>query len=65
MILGGDRYIWLVWALAFLIPWASLYVAFPGGRIGQEYMSILPGIAAANGLVSIQGMFIYVIGESP
>lgn len=28
MIPGGDKYIWLVWALAFLIPWGGLYVAF-------------------------------------
>ena len=32
MISGGDKYIWLVWALAFLIPWGALYAAFPAQR---------------------------------
>jgi len=32
MIPGGDKYVWLVWALAFLIPWGALYAAFPGQR---------------------------------
>jgi hypothetical protein len=32
MIHGGDKYIWLVWTLAFLLPWLALYAAFPGQR---------------------------------
>lgn len=32
MIPSGDKYVWLVWALAFLIPWMALYAAFPGQR---------------------------------
>src|SRR3990172_329080 len=32
MIQGGDKYIWLVWALAFLVPWGVLYAAFPAQR---------------------------------
>jgi len=32
LIPGGDKYVWLVWALAFLVPWAVLYAAFPDQR---------------------------------
>ena len=32
MIPGGDKYIWLVWALTFLVPWAALYVFVSGQR---------------------------------
>jgi len=32
MITGGDKYVWLVWALTFLIPWGLLYAAFPAQR---------------------------------
>ena len=27
-----DRYVWLAWSSAFLIPWAMLYLAFPRHR---------------------------------
>lgn len=29
----GDRYVWLIWAAAFLVPWTALYAAFPQHRI--------------------------------
>lgn len=32
MIPGGDKYVWLVWALAFLVPWTVLYAALPAQR---------------------------------
>lgn len=32
MIPGGDKYVWLVWALAFLVPWGAMYIAFPEQR---------------------------------
>ncbi len=28
----NEQYVWFVWALAFLIPWAVLYAAFPSQR---------------------------------
>ena len=28
----SDRYVWLVWAAAFLVPWAALYAAFAQHR---------------------------------
>jgi len=47
MIPGGDQYIWLVWALAFLIPWAVLYAAVPGQRGVMGWSS---GLTALFGL---------------
>jgi len=32
LIPGGDKYVWLVWALAFLVPWTVLYAALPAQR---------------------------------
>lgn len=29
---GADQYIWLVWAVSFLIPWGLLYAFFPAQR---------------------------------
>lgn len=44
MIPGGDNYIWLVWALAFLIPWAGLYVAFSEQRRVMLLSSLLTSL---------------------
>nr|SPS05970.1 membrane protein of unknown function [Candidatus Nitrotoga fabula] len=41
MIPGGDKYIWLVWALAFLIPWGLLYAVFPEQRRVMVLSSLL------------------------
>jgi len=40
MIPGGDKYVWLVWALTFLVPWVvhsifeSLIFCFTIGGVG-------------------------------
>lgn len=44
MIPGGDKHIWLVWALAFLIPWAGLYAAFPEQRRVMLLSSLLTSL---------------------
>lgn len=44
MIPGGDKYVWLVWALAFLIPWVGLYAAFPGQRRIMLLSSLLTSL---------------------
>ena len=44
MIPGGDKYVWLVWALVFLIPWGVLYAAFPGQRRIMLLSSLLTSL---------------------
>jgi hypothetical protein len=44
MIPGGDKYIWLVWALAFLVPWAVLYIAVPEQRRVMWWSSTLTSL---------------------
>jgi len=44
MIPGGDKYIWLVWALAFLVPWGVLYAAFPAQRRVMWWSSSLTAL---------------------
>lgn len=44
MIPGGDKYIWLIWALAFLIPWGALYAAFPEQRRIMLLSSLLTSL---------------------
>lgn len=44
MIPGGDKYVWLIWALAFLIPWGLLYAAFPGQRHVMRWSSSLTAL---------------------
>jgi len=36
----GFRYVWLIWASAFLIPWATLYIAFPAQRKVMRWASV-------------------------
>jgi len=35
-----DQYVWFVWAVAFLAPWAALYVAFPAQRRAMLWASM-------------------------
>lgn len=44
MNLGGDKYIWLIWALAFLIPWVILYTAVPEQRRVMLLSSLLTSL---------------------
>ncbi len=44
MIPGGDRYVWLVWALAFLVPWAALYAFFAAQRRVMLWSSVLTAL---------------------
>lgn len=44
MTLGGDKYIWLIWALAFLVPWGLLYAAVPGQRRVMLWSSSLTAL---------------------
>lgn len=44
MIPGGDKYVWLVWALAFLIPWGVLYAIFPEQRRIMLLSSLLTSL---------------------
>lgn len=39
-----DRYAWLLWASAFLLPWAALYIAFPRYRRVMLYASWVTSI---------------------
>lgn len=41
---GGDKYIWLIWALAFLIPWGLLYAVFPAQRRVMWWSSSLTAL---------------------
>ena len=34
------RYVWLIWASAFLIPWGALYIVFPAQRKVMRWASI-------------------------
>lgn len=44
MIPDGDKHVWLVWALAFLIPWGLLYAAFPEQRRVMLWSSSLTAL---------------------
>ncbi len=35
-----DQYIWLAWALAFLLPWIALYIALPAHRRSMRWASL-------------------------
>lgn len=35
-----DQYIWLIWSLAFLVPWGVLYVLFPQHRQAMVWASL-------------------------
>ena len=35
-----DQYVWLVWASAFLLPWAGAYIAFPFHRRAMIWASL-------------------------
>jgi len=34
-----DQYVWFIWAVALLVPWAALYVAFPRQRRAMLWAS--------------------------
>lgn len=36
-----DRYVWLVWSSAFLVPWLGAYVTFPRHREAMMWASLL------------------------
>ena len=36
-----DRYVWLVWSSAFLVPWLAAYTAFPRQRQAMAWASLL------------------------
>lgn len=36
-----DRYVWLVWSSAFLVPWFALYAVFPQQRPVMRWASLL------------------------
>lgn len=38
---SGYHYVWLAWAMAFLLPWAGLFVAVPGSRREMLWASVL------------------------
>jgi len=35
-----EQYVWMVWALAFLMPWAVLWLAFPVHRRAMVWASL-------------------------
>ncbi len=35
-----DRYVWLVWSSAFLVPWLAVYMAFPRHRQAMLWASL-------------------------
>ncbi len=37
----SDRYVWLVWSSAFLVPWTALYLAYPRHRTVMVRASLL------------------------
>ena len=45
--LGDFKYVWLIWASAFMLPWAILYAAAPWVRRVMLQASVL---TAAFGL---------------
>jgi len=44
MIPGGDKYIWLIWALGFLVPWVIMYALFPAQRRVMLWSSALTSL---------------------
>lgn len=36
-----DRYVWLVWSSAFLVPWFAAYIAFPRDRKAMLWASLV------------------------
>jgi len=36
----SDQYVWLIWASAFLIPWAVIYLFFPSHRKAMLWASL-------------------------
>lgn len=36
----SDRYVWLIWASAFLLPWVVLYLMFPSHRRAMWWASL-------------------------
>jgi hypothetical protein len=36
-----DQYVWLVWSIAFLLPWLAAYAAFPRHRKAMMWASLL------------------------
>ncbi|PJC04483.1 MAG: hypothetical protein CO070_04130 [Gallionellales bacterium CG_4_9_14_0_8_um_filter_55_61] len=40
----GDQYIWLIWALGFLVPWIVLYALFPAQRKVMRWSSSLTAL---------------------
>ena len=38
----SDRYVWLAWSVAFLVPWLAAYVAFPPHRKAMLWASLIP-----------------------
>jgi hypothetical protein len=36
----SDQYVWLIWASAFLLPWALLYLMFPAHRRAMWWASL-------------------------
>lgn len=42
----ADQHVWLAWASAFLVPWAGLFLCFPGGYIEEVWnLSALTGLS--------------------
>lgn len=44
MIVSGDQYVWLIWALGFLVPWVILYALFPAQREVMCWSSALTSL---------------------
>lgn len=44
MIPAGDKYVWLVWSLAFLVPWGAMYAVFPERRRAMLWSSSLTAL---------------------
>ncbi len=40
----SDQYVWLVWASAFLVPWAVLYLSFPRHRHTMLWASLFTAL---------------------
>lgn len=38
--LSSDHYVWLIWASAFLVPWAILFALFPSQRRAMGWTSL-------------------------
>ncbi len=39
-----DRYVWLLWTSAFLIPWVALFIAFPAHRTVMWKTSVVTSL---------------------